>query len=55
MHVAFCILSSARFISVSIIPLTVDRGIFSSKEISQMDLLHRWKPITVPRLNSLSS
>ncbi|CAI9610907.1 unnamed protein product, partial [Staurois parvus] len=28
-------------------PLTVDRGIFSSKEISEMDLLHRWQPITV--------
>ncbi|CAI9571515.1 unnamed protein product [Staurois parvus] len=28
---------------------------FSSKEISWMDLLHRWQPITVPRLNSLSS
>ncbi|CAI9583234.1 unnamed protein product [Staurois parvus] len=38
-----------------IIPLTVDRGIFSSKEISWMDLLHRWQPIMVPRLNSLSS
>ncbi|CAI9567842.1 unnamed protein product [Staurois parvus] len=38
-----------------IIPLTVDRGIFSSKEMSQIDLLHRWQPITVPRLNSLSS
>ncbi|CAI9623399.1 unnamed protein product [Staurois parvus] len=25
-----------------ITPLTVDSGIFSSKEISQMDLLHRW-------------
>ncbi|CAI9622772.1 unnamed protein product [Staurois parvus] len=24
------------------IPLKVDRGIFSSKEISWMDLLHRW-------------
>ncbi|CAI9587248.1 unnamed protein product, partial [Staurois parvus] len=40
---------------IVIIPLTVDLGIFSSKEISQMDLLHRWQPITVPRLNSLSS
>ncbi|CAI9579220.1 unnamed protein product [Staurois parvus] len=37
------------------IPLTVDRGIFSSKEISLLDLLHRWQPITVPHLNSLSS
>ncbi|CAI9546949.1 unnamed protein product [Staurois parvus] len=36
-------------------PLTADRGIFSSKEISQMDLLHRWQPITVPCLNSMSS
>ncbi|CAI9564425.1 unnamed protein product, partial [Staurois parvus] len=35
--------------------ITVDRGIFSSKEISQMDLFHRWQPIKVPRLNSLSS
>ncbi|CAI9548419.1 unnamed protein product, partial [Staurois parvus] len=31
-------------------PLTVDRGIFSSKEISRMDLLHRWQPITVPSI-----
>ncbi|CAI9571886.1 unnamed protein product [Staurois parvus] len=38
-----------------IIPLTVDCGIFSSKDISRLDLLHRWQPITVPRLNSLSS
>ncbi|CAI9535122.1 unnamed protein product [Staurois parvus] len=38
-----------------IIPLTSDRGIFSNMEISRMDLLHRWQPITVPRLNSLSS
>ncbi|CAI9593817.1 unnamed protein product, partial [Staurois parvus] len=38
-----------------IIPLTVDYGIFCSKEISQIDLLHRWQPITVPRLHSLSS
>ncbi|CAI9564185.1 unnamed protein product, partial [Staurois parvus] len=37
------------------IPLTADHGIFSSKEISQMDLLHRWQPITVPCLNSLRS
>ncbi|CAI9619714.1 unnamed protein product [Staurois parvus] len=37
------------------IPLTVDCGIFSSNEISWMDLLHRWQPIMVPRLNSLSS
>ena len=38
-----------------IIPLTVDCGIFGSKEISRLDLLHRWHPITVPRWNSLSS
>ncbi|CAI9539751.1 unnamed protein product, partial [Staurois parvus] len=38
-----------------IIPVTVDCGIFSGKEISWMELLHRWQPITVPRLNSLSS
>ncbi|CAI9580129.1 unnamed protein product [Staurois parvus] len=37
-----------------IIPLIVDRGIFSSQEMSRMDLLHRWQPITVPHLNSLS-
>ncbi|CAI9563186.1 unnamed protein product, partial [Staurois parvus] len=35
-----------------IIPLTVDHGIFSSKEISRMDFLHRWQPIMVPCLNS---
>ncbi|CAI9593530.1 unnamed protein product, partial [Staurois parvus] len=35
-----------------IIPLTVDRGIFSSKEIF---LLHMWQPRTVPHLNLLSS
>ncbi|CAI9558334.1 unnamed protein product [Staurois parvus] len=29
-----------------IIPLTVGCGIFISKEISRMDLLHRWQPIT---------
>ncbi|CAI9580305.1 unnamed protein product, partial [Staurois parvus] len=34
---------------------TVDRGIFSSKEISRIDLLHRWQPIMVPCLSSLSS
>ncbi|CAI9623647.1 unnamed protein product, partial [Staurois parvus] len=39
----------------AIIPLTVDCEIFSIKDISWMDLLHRWHPITVPRLNSLSS
>ena len=38
-----------------IIPLTVDCGIFRSEEISRLDLLHRWHPITVPRWNSLSS
>ncbi|CAI9606153.1 unnamed protein product [Staurois parvus] len=38
-----------------IIPLTVDQEIFSSKEISRMELLHRWQPIAVPHLNSLSS
>ncbi|CAI9547317.1 unnamed protein product [Staurois parvus] len=38
-----------------IIPLTADCGIFSRKEISRMDLLHRWQPITGPRLKSLSS
>ena len=38
-----------------IIPLRVDCGIFRSEEISLLDLLHRWHPITVPRWNSLSS
>ena len=38
-----------------IIPLTVDCGIFRSEEISQLDLLQRWHPITVPRWNSPSS
>ncbi|CAI9585869.1 unnamed protein product [Staurois parvus] len=38
-----------------IIPLTVERGIFSSQEMSRMDLLPRWQPITGPRLESLSS
>ena len=38
-----------------IIPLTVDCGIFRSEEISRLDLLHRWHPITVPHWNSLSS
>ena len=38
-----------------IISLTVDCGIFRSEEISRLDLLHRWHPITVPRWNSLSS
>ena len=30
------------------IPLTVDCGIFRSEDISWLDLLHRWHPITVP-------
>ncbi|CAI9604371.1 unnamed protein product [Staurois parvus] len=38
-----------------IIPLTVDRGIFSFMEFSWMGLLHMWEPITVLLLNSLSS
>ena len=38
-----------------IIQLTVDCGIFRSEEISQLDLLHRWHPVTVPHWNSLSS
>ncbi|CAI9564613.1 unnamed protein product, partial [Staurois parvus] len=38
-----------------IIPLTVERGIFSSQEMSRMDLLPRWPPITGPCLESLSS
>ena len=33
--------------------LIVDCGIFRSEEISQLDLLHRWHPITVPWWNSL--
>lgn len=37
-----------------LIPLAFDCWIFSSKEISQLDLLHRWHPIMVPRWNSLS-
>ncbi|CAI9550427.1 unnamed protein product, partial [Staurois parvus] len=45
----------SQFFHFVIIPITVDCGIFSSKEISRMDLLHRWQPITVPCLNSLSS
>ncbi|CAI9617083.1 unnamed protein product [Staurois parvus] len=43
--------SCFRFV---IIPLTDDLGIFSSKEILRMDLLHRWQHITAPRVNSLS-
>ncbi len=35
-----------------IIPLTVDHGISSRDEISEIDLLQSWHPITVPRLNS---
>ncbi|CAI9605273.1 unnamed protein product [Staurois parvus] len=38
-----------------IIPLTIERGIFSSKEFSRIDLLHRWQPMLVPHFNSLSS
>ena len=38
-----------------IIPLTVDCGMFRSEDISRLDLLHWWHPITVPRWNSLSS
>lgn len=37
-----------------IIPLTVDCGIFSSKETLQLDL-QRWHPIMFPCWNSLSS
>ncbi|CAI9570797.1 unnamed protein product [Staurois parvus] len=44
----------SQLLPLCYISLTVDRGIFSSKEISRMDLLHRWQPITVPHLNSLS-
>lgn len=29
-------------------------GIFKSEEISRLDLLHRWHPMTAPRWNSLS-
>ncbi|CAI9612618.1 unnamed protein product [Staurois parvus] len=47
-HPALSVASCFHFV---IIPLTVD----SSKEMSQMDLLHRWQSITVPCLNSLSS
>ncbi len=35
-----------------IIPHTVDHGISSRDEISEIDLLQSWHPITVPRLNS---
>ena len=35
--------------------VTVDCGIFRSEDISRLDLLRRWHPITVPRWNSLSS
>ena len=38
-----------------IMPLTVDCGIFRREEISRLDLLHRWHPITVAGWNSLSS
>ncbi|CAI9546418.1 unnamed protein product [Staurois parvus] len=51
----FCVAVVRSCFHFVTIPLTADRGIFSSKEISWMDLLHRWQPITVPRLNSLIS
>ncbi|CAI9606931.1 unnamed protein product, partial [Staurois parvus] len=63
-HVSTALESSAGWLSSCLfpvastfvtIPLTVERRIFSSKEISWMDLLHRWQPITGPRLHSLSS
>ncbi|CAI9567802.1 unnamed protein product, partial [Staurois parvus] len=43
------------FACFGVIPLTVDHGIFSRMEISRVDLLLGWQPITVPRLNSQSS
>ncbi|CAI9549646.1 unnamed protein product, partial [Staurois parvus] len=49
------LLCTVYFNCFVIIPLTVDRGIFSSKKISRIDLLHRWQPITVLHLNLLSS
>ncbi len=39
----------------TLIPLTVDCGVFSRDEISQTDLLQGWHPTIVPHLNSLSS
>ncbi|CAI9539172.1 unnamed protein product, partial [Staurois parvus] len=45
-----------RFSLVAVVPscfhfvITVDCGIFSGKEISRMDLLHRWQPIMVTKL-----
>ncbi|CAI9547806.1 unnamed protein product [Staurois parvus] len=54
MHISFVAVVPSCFHFV-IIPLTVDRGIFSSQEMSRMDLLHRWLPIMVSRLNSLYS
>ena len=36
-------------------PLTVDRGILSNEEIPRMDFVHKWQPIMVPCLNSVSS
>ena len=35
--------------------ITDSCGIFSSEEISRLDLLHRWHPITAPRWSSPSS
>ena len=46
--------SSDRFHFITI-PLTVDCGILRSEKVSQLDLLHRWHPITVPRWHSMSS
>jgi len=37
-----------------IIPLTVDCRIFRWEEISRLDLLHRWHPVTEPGWNSWS-
>ncbi|CAI9576120.1 unnamed protein product, partial [Staurois parvus] len=45
----------SSFFHFVIIPLTVDRAIFSRKDILEMDLLHRWQPNMVLCLNSLSS
>ena len=42
-------------IASTLLPLTVDCGIFRNKEISRLDLLHSWYLITVPCWNSLSS
>ncbi|CAI9618565.1 unnamed protein product [Staurois parvus] len=43
------------FVLHLVMSLAIDRRIFSSKEISWMDLLHRWQPFKVPHLKSLSS